>query len=79
MSILPEGTQIWTRSFYGFSPEEDGYVGWTEASARDRYAARLNDGDLILIYGAGQRRNLKIRTLLCSWVLAGRHKPDPRP
>jgi hypothetical protein len=52
MSVLPEGTQIWTRSFYGFSPEEDGYVGWTEASARDRYAARLNDGDLILIYGA---------------------------
>ncbi len=52
MSTLPDGTQIWTRSFYGFSPEEDGYVGWTKASARDRYAARLNDGDLILIYGA---------------------------
>ncbi len=52
MSALPEGTQIWTRSFYGFSPEEDGYVGWTKSSARDRYAARLNDGDLILIYGA---------------------------
>jgi hypothetical protein len=42
MSILPEGTQIWTRSFYGFSPEEDGYVGWTEASPRDRYAGRLS-------------------------------------
>ena len=52
MSALPDGRQIWTRSFYGFSPEEDGYVGWTKASARDRYAARLNDGDLILIYGA---------------------------
>ena len=59
MSILPEGTQIWTRSFYGFSPEEDGYVGWSKASARDRYAARLNDGDLILIYGAASAETSK--------------------
>jgi hypothetical protein len=52
MSDLPKGTQIWLRSFYGFSPEEDGYVGWTQESARNRKLEQLNDGDLLMIYGA---------------------------
>lgn len=50
--ILPEGKQIRIRSFYGFGPEEDGYVGWTRESSRDAYLRKLNDGDLIMIYGA---------------------------
>ncbi len=49
---LPEGKRIRIRSFYGFSPEDDGYVGWTQESARDAYLRKLNDGDLIMIYGA---------------------------
>lgn len=49
---LPDGKQIRIRSFYGFSPEEDGYVGWTRESSRDAYLRKLNDGDLIMIYGA---------------------------
>lgn len=51
-SILPEGKQVRIRSFYGFGPEEDGYVGWTQESSRDAYLRKLNDGDLIMIYGA---------------------------
>jgi len=49
---LPEGKGIRIRSFYGFGPEDDGYVGWTQESARDAYLRKLNDGDLIMIYGA---------------------------
>ena len=51
-SILPKGKQIRIRSFYGFGPEEDGYVGWTQESSRDAYLRKLNDGDLVMIYGA---------------------------
>ncbi|WP_321503452.1 GIY-YIG nuclease family protein [Breoghania sp.] len=49
---LPEGKRIRIRSFYGFSPEEDGYVGWTQEQARDAYLRKLNNGDLLMIYGA---------------------------
>lgn len=51
-SGLPEGKRIRIRSFYGFRPEDDGYVGWTQESARDAYLSKINDGDLIMIYGA---------------------------
>lgn len=66
MSGLPEGTQIWLRSFYGFSPEEDGYVGWTQESARDRKLKQLNDGDLLMIYGAS---SAETEAALRSYVL----------
>ncbi|MDA7426215.1 GIY-YIG nuclease family protein [Thalassococcus lentus] len=66
MSELPKGTQIWLRSFYGFSPEEDGYVGWTQESARDRKLEQLNDGDLLMIYGAS---SAETEAALRSYVL----------
>lgn len=40
------------RSFYGFGPEEDGYLGWTDEASRDRMLELVEDGDLFLIYGA---------------------------
>lgn len=49
---LPEGKRIRIRSFYGFSPEIDGYVGWSQEQARDAYLRKLDDGDLLMIYGA---------------------------
>jgi len=49
---LPDGKRNRIRSFYGFSPEEDGYVGWSKATDRDAYLRKLSDGDLIMIYGA---------------------------
>lgn len=49
---LPDGKRIRIRSFYGFSPEEDGYVGWSKETDRDAYLRKLKDGDLIMIYGA---------------------------
>ena len=53
MSDLPsKPRRIWLRSFYGFSPEDDGYIGWTEEGPRDRMLALVEDGDLFVIYGA---------------------------
>jgi len=49
---LSDGKRNRIRSFYGFSPEEDGYVGWSKATDRDAYLRKLSDGDLIMIYGA---------------------------
>lgn len=43
---------IWLRSFYGFSPEDDGFIGWTEEANRDRMLRQLATGDLFLVYGA---------------------------
>jgi hypothetical protein len=44
--------RIWVRSFYGFGPEEDGYIGWSKQNHRDRMLGLVEDGDLFLIYGA---------------------------
>lgn len=53
MSGLPvKPRRIWLRSFYGFGPEEDGYIGWTEEGPRDRMLGLVEDGDLFMIYGA---------------------------
>lgn len=53
MSVLPQKPRrIWLRSFYGFTPEDDGYIGWTEEDRRDRMLGLIEDGDLFMIYGA---------------------------
>ena len=60
MSDLPEKPRsIRLRSFYGFSPEEDGYIGWSEETARDRMVSQIEDGDLFLIYGAASAETSK--------------------
>lgn len=44
---------IWLRSFFGFSPEEDGYVGWSQEANRKHVLSKASSGDLMMIYGAG--------------------------
>jgi hypothetical protein len=46
------GRQIWVRAFYGFDPENAGYIGFTKEGQRERMMSRMRDGDLVLIYGA---------------------------
>ncbi|MFC3179465.1 hypothetical protein [Cypionkella sinensis] len=41
------------RSFFGFSPEEDGYIGWTKEANRKHVMDKVAPGDLMMIYGAG--------------------------
>ena len=68
-SSLPEGTNMWIRSFYGFSPEEDGYVGWSQEAGRDHILKYIKDGDLILIYGAGSKETEKsLRSYVIGFV-----------
>lgn len=53
MSDLPQKPRsIRLRSFYGFSPEEDGYLGWSQEADRDRMLELIEDGDFFMIYGA---------------------------
>lgn len=65
-SILPEGKSIRTKSFYGFNPEEEGYVGWTRERDREAYLAKVKTGDIIMIYGASTS---KTERSLRSYVL----------
>jgi hypothetical protein len=51
--------EIWLRSFYGFSPEDDGYIGWTNEADRDRMLGLVSDGDLFMIYGASSSETAK--------------------
>jgi hypothetical protein len=44
---------IWLRSFFGFSPEEDGYIGWSKEVNRQHILSKASTGDLMMIYGAG--------------------------
>ncbi|PHR22446.1 MAG: hypothetical protein COA37_12060 [Hoeflea sp.] len=48
----PEDRQIWVRAFYGFNPEEAGYIGFTHEAQREDMFRKMKDGDLVLIYGA---------------------------
>jgi len=51
-ALLPEDRQVWVRAFYGFNPEEAGYIGFTHEAQREDMLSRMKDGDLVLIYGA---------------------------
>ena len=56
---LPDGRNMWIRAFYGFNPEEAGYVGWTMESGQARALRELKDGDLMMIYGASSGNTKK--------------------
>ncbi|MCK1668877.1 MULTISPECIES: hypothetical protein [unclassified Bradyrhizobium] len=45
---------MWLRAFWGFGPEDGGYLGFTNEGNRDRFIREYQDGDLVLIYGADQ-------------------------
>lgn len=57
--LLTKPRSIRLRSFYAFKPEEEGYLGWSEATARDRMLELIEDGDLFLIYGAASGETSK--------------------
>jgi hypothetical protein len=48
--------RIWLRAFWGFGPEDGGYLGFTNEGNRDRFIREYQDGDLVLIYGADQHQ-----------------------
>ena len=44
--------QMWIKAFYGFSPEDHGYIGFSEKVTRDRWFEEVSPNDLVLIYGS---------------------------
>lgn len=55
MSDLKPGAgfpDIWLRSFFGFDPMRDGYIGWTKEAGRDNMIRQARPGDVVLMSGA---------------------------
>ena len=44
--------RVWITSFWGFDPENEGYLGFTKEGNRTWFSEHWQEGDLILIYGA---------------------------
>lgn len=49
MEQLP---RFWLTAFWGFSPEHEGYYGFTLEGGRKRFLGEYQDGDLVIVYGA---------------------------
>ena len=45
---------VWLTSFYGFAPEEWGFLGFADESRRDSFVRGTQPGVLVVIYGAGK-------------------------
>lgn len=43
--------RVWIKAFWGFDPENEGFLGFTREGDRTRLFAQHQTGDLILIYG----------------------------
>lgn len=43
---------VWLTSFYGFSPRNWGFLGFTQASMRDSFIRRSKPGALVVVYAA---------------------------
>jgi hypothetical protein len=44
--------RVWLKAFWGFDPENEGYLGFTREGDRDTFLEQVLPGDLVLIYGA---------------------------
>ena len=44
--------RFWLKAFWGFDPEHEGYLGFTQPGGRKRLLEAYRPGDLVIIYGA---------------------------
>ena len=44
--------RVWLKAFWGFDPENEGYLGFTREGDRKTFLEHALPGDLVLIYGA---------------------------
>lgn len=51
-AIERDPPEVWLRSFYGFSPEDWGFLGFTRPGIRDRFVRESKEGALVVIFGA---------------------------
>jgi hypothetical protein len=52
MQDLDSSSSIWLTGFWGFAPEEEGVLGFTDRKDRDRLFGLIGDRQLVCIYGA---------------------------
>ncbi|WP_225972838.1 GIY-YIG nuclease family protein [Paracoccus jeotgali] len=49
---LDAESSVWLTGFWGFAPEEEGILGFTDPKDRDRLFSMIEDRQLVCIYGA---------------------------
>lgn len=49
---LDASSSVWLTGFWGFSPEEEGILGFTDPKDRDRLFSMIDERQLVCIYGA---------------------------
>lgn len=52
MPILDSSSSVWLTGFWGFSPEEEGILGFTDPRDRERLFGLIDERQLVCIYGA---------------------------
>lgn len=52
MEVIESG-DVWLTSYYGYTPEHWGYLGWTLPGWRTSFLRRSRPGALVVIYGTG--------------------------
>ena len=52
MSTLDAASSVWLTGFWGFNPEEEGILGFTDPGDRERLFKLINERQLVCIYGA---------------------------
>jgi hypothetical protein len=52
MPILDSNSPVWLTGFWGFSPEEEGILGFTDIRDRNRLFGLIDERELVCIYGA---------------------------
>lgn len=49
---LDASSSVWLTGFWGFDPEEEGILGFTDPRDRDRLFSLIGERQLVCIYGA---------------------------
>lgn len=57
--MTTESPRIWLKAFWGFDPENEGYLGFTRSADRRHFLANARSGDKVLIYGASSDFTLR--------------------
>lgn len=52
MPVLNSSSSVWLTGFWGFAPEEEGILGFTDPRDRDRLFDLIDERQLVCIYGA---------------------------
>jgi hypothetical protein len=58
---LPDGRNVWLTSFWGFSPDKWGCIGFSDEQKRNRFVSKTKPGALVAIYVTKNKGDLDKR------------------